>query len=237
MKNFKRLVVLSKELKKHYTEQYNIPDKLIVVAYNGANDNLLSKNLPVVNLAKNPHNLNVGYIGHIYPGKGMEVITNIAKYCKWANFHIVGGRENDIQKWKSITEHDDNIYFYGHYKPSQIKGFQNFIEVLLLPPMQKVMVFGDKFIEQKYAPPIKLFDYMSWGKAIIASNYLSEILADGQTAILCDPLYFEEWISALTLLRTDIQMREMLGHNARSDYIKKFLWSNRAEKVLANLTF
>lgn len=235
MKKFKRLVVLSNELKQYYVTHYKISDKLLVVAYNGANDNLLNNNTPALNLALNPENLNVGYIGHLYTGKGMEVISKILRYCKWANFHIIGGFAEDVDIWKRVTAYDDNIYFYGYNSPSLLNQFQNNFDVLLLPPLPEVKVYGGKKIKQFYAPPLKLFEYMSRGKAIIGSNFLNEILVDGHNSILCDPLNFEEWVDALTLLKNNRQLREKLGCNARNDYITKYSWNDRAKKVLTNL--
>ena len=41
--------------------------------------------------------LKVGYVGHLYSGKGLEIINAIAnKFSDDVDFHIIGGTERDI---------------------------------------------------------------------------------------------------------------------------------------------
>jgi hypothetical protein len=44
----------------------------------------------------------VGYVGHLYKGKGMEIITAMDnKLDHDIEIHIIGGLKNDIQYWKN----------------------------------------------------------------------------------------------------------------------------------------
>ena len=54
----------------------------------------------------------VGYVGHLYKGKGMEIISAIAPRCGWATFHIVGGTPGDIAYWTSKLAQCPNTVFH-----------------------------------------------------------------------------------------------------------------------------
>src|SRR5690606_1235475 len=56
--------------------------------------------------------LNVGYVGHLYRGKGMEIVAELARLCEWAHFHVVGGRPEDVQRWKKRCSSLSNVSFY-----------------------------------------------------------------------------------------------------------------------------
>ena len=54
----------------------------------------------------------VGYFGHLYKGRGIELIINIAKRLENFRFYIVGGdKQSYIAKKKNIPS---NIILTGH---------------------------------------------------------------------------------------------------------------------------
>jgi glycosyltransferase involved in cell wall biosynthesis len=81
--------------------------------------------------------------------------------------------------------------------------------------------------------PLKLFEYMSAGKPIVASDLpvLREVL-DEANAVLVDPEDADAWARALESLR-DAGLRERLGVRARRDFLERHTWDIRARKVLA----
>jgi len=90
------LVVISTALKQYYLANYNIDNDKINVVPDAADPIHCSDN----NYTSSSERLRVGYVGQLYPGKGMEIIAELAKKCSWADFHIVGGVEEDIVKWE-----------------------------------------------------------------------------------------------------------------------------------------
>jgi glycosyltransferase involved in cell wall biosynthesis len=68
-----------------------------------------------------------------------------------------------------------------------------------------------------YASPLKLFEYMAGGRAIVAPAQpnIREILSDGETAILFDPEDPAALWRAIRRLAADPQLRERLGYAAR----------------------
>jgi len=87
--------------------------------------------------------------------------------------------------------------------------------------------------------PLKMFEYMAQGKAIIASDLpvLREVLRDGENALLCDPDDPAAWAEALTGLAGQRQRLTELGDCARRDFLNSYSWDQRARHILKNLPF
>ena len=85
-----------------------------------------------------------------------------------------------------------------------------------------------------YASPLKLFEYMALGCAIIAPRTpnIEEVLSDGKTAFLFDPECRKSFVAALEQLCRDARLRERIGAAAREAITEKgFTWENNARRV------
>lgn len=86
-----------------------------------------------------------------------------------------------------------------------------------------------------YASPLKLFEYLALGKAIIAPAQpnIMEILTDGDNAVLFDPSVDTELASAINRLCNNADLRLRLGEKARETISdKKLTWNANAEHVV-----
>ena len=87
-----------------------------------------------------------------------------------------------------------------------------------------------------YASPLKLFEYMVMGKAILAPDTanLREVLTHGQDALLVPPDDDQAFAAALDQLVHDADLRARLGDGAALRIIDgDYLWQSNAERVLA----
>ena len=87
-----------------------------------------------------------------------------------------------------------------------------------------------------YASPLKLFEYLQIGRAIVAPDTanIREILTHGHDALLFDPDRPGEMEAALHRLCADAGLRARLGAAARQTILDKSLtWDRNAERVLA----
>jgi glycosyltransferase involved in cell wall biosynthesis len=86
-----------------------------------------------------------------------------------------------------------------------------------------------------YASPLKLFEYLALGKAIVAPAQanIMEILADGDNALLFDPLKSNGLAIAIDRLSNDPELRLKIGaraHQTISD--KQLTWNENAKHVV-----
>ncbi|MEQ8463121.1 glycosyltransferase family 4 protein [Coleofasciculus sp. E1-EBD-02] len=233
-KYFKNLIVISDALKHDFQGQYNIPNYKITTVHDAADEPRQYDKLKL----DQPNRFKVGYVGHLYPGKGMELIAELSIRCSWADFHIVGGTNSDLDYWRVKLDHLKNIYFHGFIPPAETEKYRQSCDVLIAPYQRRVSVFGGGGDVARWMSPLKIFEYMASGKAIIASDLpvLREVLIHEVTAILYEPEDIEAWVTGLINLRDNDKMRNYLGKRAREEFKKKYTWKARAEKVLQSLT-
>lgn len=184
--------------------------------------------------------LQVGYIGQLYAGRGVELIEELARQLPDLDFHVIGGREEDVDKWRQRTSDLPNLTFHGFVRPSETASYRAACDVLLAPYGRQVAIWGSERHGRNTAAwmsPVKLFEYMSSGKAIVASRLpaITTILDDGKTALLCAPDELREWRDALIILRDRPALRTDLGQRASARFRQSYTWDARARRVLRGL--
>jgi glycosyltransferase involved in cell wall biosynthesis len=223
-------VPATEALAQHCLAKYPRIGPKVFVACNGAD--VADPSVSPMPIAR-PDRLDVGYTGHLYIGKGMEVIDELVRTCAFAHFHIVGGKENDITRWKRELGDHENVTFYGHVERAKVPAFVASFDVVLVPNQRFMLGNTGKNIGD-FTSPIKLFEYMAAGKPIVASDLpvLREIVANGRNALLCDPERPDAWRDALLALHRDEGLRQRIGNAAREDFSANYTWGHRAERIL-----
>ncbi len=88
----------------------------------------------------------------------------------------------------------------------------------------------------EYASPLKIFDYMAAGRAIVAPDQpnIREVLTDGVTALLFDPARPGAMWQAVAHLAGDAALRARLGAAARAALERQdYTWQGNAARLLA----
>ena len=242
--NFFKLVVISEELKKEYLKRYNfLNSEQIIVAHDGAD---IPSEVDIINNEKkieSDKKLTVGYIGHLYPGKGMEIITEVAKKMPDIKFHVVGGTNEWIEYWKEINI--DNIEYHGFVNNGEINLYYNSIDILLLPYKKYVYTYSQKNTKTnskstniaKWISPLKLFEGMAYKKAMIISDLptIREVITNGENALICDSENIEQWVESINLLMNNREFYTNLSLNAYKTLTEKYTWNIRAKNVIKDL--
>ena len=86
-----------------------------------------------------------------------------------------------------------------------------------------------------YASPLKLFEYLALGKAIIgpAQPNITEILTDGDNALLFDPADPTSMAQAIDRLCSDPDLRARIADGARRTIVdQKLTWLENAQRVV-----
>lgn len=229
---FRGLVVISDALRRHYEVHYPELAGRITTAPDAADE------IPGVDRQERMYDepgrgLKVGYVGHLYPGRGMDLIAKLAERCSWAEFHIIGGMQKDIDEWRGRCGGVPNIVFHGFCPPAQVQEYMARLDVLLAPYQRIVAPFGGKRDTAQWMSPLKIFEYMAARKAMIVSDLpvLREVL-DETNAMLVDPEDVDGWMRALSVLQ-DPKRREQLSQKAHRDFLASYTWRVRAKRVLA----
>ncbi len=182
--------------------------------------------------------LTAGYTGHLYPGRGMEILTALAKAFPRVNFLWVGGRPNDVIQWRTrIAQMGlDNVTLTGFVPNRHIPLYQAAGDILLMPYEYNVTVSGGGNTAD-ICSPMKMFEYMAAGRVILSSNLpvLHEVL-DETRAVFCPPEDPAGWVRAFGQLAESPDLRARLGAAARA-VVTQYAWQERARRCLAGFNF
>jgi glycosyltransferase involved in cell wall biosynthesis len=181
-----------------------------------------------------PEGVTVGFTGHFYKGRGIELLLEIALALPDIHFLWVGGKEEHIQPWREELKARQihNVTLVGFIPNQELPLYQAACDILVMPYDKKISGSSGGDISQ-VINPMKMFDYMASGRAIVASDIpvFHEILSE-QTAVFCPPEDSQGWSAAIRRLADDQDERERLANNAKARSAQ-YSWTTRAAKTLA----
>lgn len=239
-KNSKYLIGFStnsKGLSDIYIRQ-GLPKDKLVIAHNGVELERFS-DLPskkqirkILNLPQNKKI--VCYSGNIYEGRGIEELIEISGKLKDVIFLIVGGLENDVQRYKRIIESKgiQNFQLIGFVPHKDVPLYLRASDVLVMPYTRKMTIKGGT-IAQEFTSPIKLFEYMAAARPIVATSISSvkEVLEDGINSVLVEPDSEKALYDGINKVLHDSVLANKIAKRAGAD-IREFTWEHRVEKIL-----
>jgi len=232
---FKRLIVISEPLREQYLKAFPrlSPDR-VLVAPDAADDPGEGPHEQVP-LPGRPDALKVGYVGALYPGRGIELILDLARQVPEADFHVIGGSKAEVGAYES-GESPANAHFHGFVPPGRLTGYFAGMDAFIAPYQARVAVAGGRGDTSAWMSPLKIFEYMSWGRPIAASKLpaIERVLNHGETALLCPPDDVGAWAEAVKNLVRDPGLREKLGGAARREFLARYTWAGRARAVLSH---
>lgn len=228
---FIKLVVISEALRKLYISMFNTLSD-IEVCHDAADIPSPHKQIDY-SWPSRRDTLQIGYVGHLYKGRGIDIIIQCAMRLPQYDFHIVGGTDKDIAYWKQYKIR--NLYFHGFVEPDKTYYIRNKCDVLLMPYQKEISIASRNVNTSSWMSPLKLFEYMSSGKTIIASDLpvLREVL-NVDNSLLVQPDNLDEWVNAIRK-SDDSEYREPLAKKAYESFINHYTWEKRVKKTLRGI--
>jgi glycosyltransferase involved in cell wall biosynthesis len=180
-----------------------------------------------------PERFTAGYTGHLYAGRGKELLLDLAERLPEVNFLLVGGEAEEAERMRQEAARKGvgNFFVTGFVDNAALPQYQAACEVLLMPYQAHVAASSGGDIAP-FLSPMKLFEYLACGRAILSSNLpvLREALTESN-AVLLPPADLNAWVAALERLQVDPQLRARLGEQARRD-APQYSWERRAQRIL-----
>ncbi len=224
-----RVLPVSGPLADHIREA-GVADGRISVIPNGVD----RERFPAVSAAaKQPQTsaqpITLGFVGFIRPWHGLEqVIELMARLADTYPLRLCvigdGPAQPHIEALAQRLGVSDRVEIQGVVDRDCITAHIARFDIALQPSVVP------------YASPLKLFEYMALGRAMVAPNTanIREILADGRTALLFEPGNFEQLRQCVERLCQDAALRRRLGAAAsKAIEANGFLWDRNAERIEA----
>ncbi len=237
--NAKKLTVLitralGRVIEKRF--ELTIPENTVVIAPDGVDD-ARYHNLPEPPQAREQLGIKEGltavYTGSFYKGRGLELLVELAKDFPQVQFLWVGGKPEAVAGWKTVIDNLalKNIQLTGFIPNEQLPLYQAVGEILLMPFGKSVSGSsgGDT---AEVCSPLKMFEYMAAGRAILTSDLpvLREVLNENNALFYAIEDY-DDLKAKFTLLMGDNELRDKLASQARTDVVQ-YTWQERMQKVL-----
>jgi glycosyltransferase involved in cell wall biosynthesis len=171
----------------------------------------------------------VGFVGRFYVWHGVDILaeaaTRFLKERPNARLLLIGDgpcRESALRK---LAPWGNRVVAPGMAPHDQIPALMAACDVLVAPHAP---------IEGFVGSPMKLFEYLASGRAVIASRLeqLAEVLTEGETGLLVTPGDVDELVDAVIRLVDDPELRARLGHAGRQEAFAKHTWQARTRKIL-----
>lgn len=176
------------------------------------------------------HTFTIGYAGHLYPWKGVELVIEAVTALTESRGLIIGGhdREPDLARIKALAVQLDcasRVAFTGLLPPVEVASRLREADVLVLPNPRSA-------ISTEFTSPLKLFEYMASGRPIVASDLpaIREVLRDGENALLVEAGNPQALVAGISRIKEDKALAERLAARALED-VRAFTWARRAERL------
>ncbi|MEZ5628488.1 MAG: glycosyltransferase family 4 protein, partial [Rhodocyclaceae bacterium] len=236
-------VVISQRLREALEEHHGCPPRRVRVLHDAAPSGMvrvppaeradaLFRLFPALGISPGPV---CGYFGHLYPGRGIEIIIEMARKAPEMGFLVVGGNPDDIERVRGLCADLGNVYIAGHVPHQVARAAMSACDILLMPYQKQVSIGVAGHDTARWMSPMKMFEYMGAGVPIISSRLpvLEEVLRPDTNCLMVPPDQADAWLVAMQRLIRDPQLADAIGVRAHQDYLDAHTWSARARHLLA----
>lgn len=212
-------------------ESYGVDRNRIVVIPNGINSDRFGSPIDVQEAKRAlglQDQLVLGFTGFVRDWHGLDkVVAMIANDPPDSRRHLLvvgdGPARAGLEQQARELGIADRVTFTGVIQRDDIARYVAAFDIALQPAVVA------------YASPLKLFEYLALGKAIVAPAQpnIAEILTDNANALLFDPHDANGLSHALEQLCADAALRQRIAHGARETIREqKLTWRENAERAV-----
>lgn len=228
-----KVFTVSHEIKDFYVEK-GIAASQIEIIYNGVNINQFHPavdSAEVLQKYKLDNALIIGFVGTFHYWHGIEslktLMKNVIQVNDYVKFLMVGSggpMVKELQEFIDSERISENVIFTGLVPYQKIPKHIAVMDIVLAP-YSKLDFF--------YYSPLKIFEYMACGKAVITSGIgqILDLIQDGKTGLLCEPGNIDEMITKINSLIFEDSKRVNMGKAARQFIANNHSWDAQAQRL------
>ena len=224
-----RIICVSEPAKHHLIDVWGIKPEKISVLPNGVDVDMFGKKFDTKQVRSEYHLSNfqiVGFVGGFQPWHGLEnliesfyqVIHEVPK----VKLILIGDgpvRDQINHKIRDLGL-ESSVMITGYIPQNQVPQLLSVVDIAVLP--------YPELPKELWFSPLKLYEYMAAGKAIVASDsgQIGEVLSDGITGKLVKPGDISGMSEAIIELLKNKKERELLGSNAQQQALEQHSWDH-----------
>jgi glycosyltransferase involved in cell wall biosynthesis len=222
------LMVVSEPLRQHYINWGFTPEKITTVP-NGVNTQIFHPDIDGLKVRKNfslEGKIVIGFSGAFSAWHGLDfllqTIQPLSKERDDIALLLIGRAKRDFTLPQLV---EDRVIMTGFVPYEHMPEHLAAVDIFIAPYPQ---------IDPFYFSPLKIFEAMAMGKAVLASSQgqIRELIIDGMEGLLYPPGDKAIFLKKLRLLISNSEVRENLGKRARRKIEQQFTWRHNAQSVM-----
>jgi glycosyltransferase involved in cell wall biosynthesis len=227
------IIVVSPYLKRQLINRHDIPEDKIQIHCNAVDDVMMEKCPDVdrfIREFKLNGKFNIGFVGWFVEWHHLDVLIEVfARFCNEhpeinANLLLVGNgplREKLVRQAEELGM-AEKVTFTGTVEHSRVPEALRAMDIAIIPH------------SNEYRSPIKLFEYMAQGCAVVApqTEPISMVIENGENGLLFTPLDKDQIYHSLARLATDANLRVRVGNRARENIVNRHTWRHNAQRII-----
>jgi glycosyltransferase involved in cell wall biosynthesis len=220
------IAIVSENYKRLLVERHRVPPDRVVVHPNAVD--LTSFPSPLVDYKESNEPFTLGMVAAFIAWHGVEfLIDTVAEFLKRTGsiLVLVGDGPGLLGIRETIRKHglEEYVQLTGFVPSSKIRGLLARMDVCIMAN------------SNEYGSPMKIFEYMACGKAVVAPAYgpIQEIITHGVNGLLFEPLKSDLLLERIQALYKDPRLRQRLGCAARQSIVSNHTWDHRVRALEA----
>jgi glycosyltransferase involved in cell wall biosynthesis len=221
------IIAVSHQLKEHLVTHWELPASKIAVLPNAAD---VVRFRPHSNPASIRSRLGLGnypiviFVGNFYPWHApVELIESFAlvhQRIPEAHLYLIG--DGQLRSAAAERAEEKGIleatHFVGYVPHTEVPDWLAIADVAVAPYL--------RLDRDLWFSPLKLFEYMAAGKAVVASatGQVQEVISHEDTGLLVPPGDIQGFAANIVRLLEDDELRRRLGHKARAQAVDRHSW-------------
>jgi glycosyltransferase involved in cell wall biosynthesis len=231
-----KIICISTDLKDHLHRQWNIEDHKLAVLPCAADVDAFRLNHRAervrrgLGLTTEPV---IMWVGGFYPWHDLDLLiesfTRVLQKQPKARLVLVGeGQTRSVVAQKIMRNGLRHaVIMTGAIAHTKVPEMVSIAEVAVVPAAPVPASRGGT------GTPLKLFEYMAAGKAIVATalNQATEVIQDGHNGLLVEAGDVNGFAEAMLALLDDSVKRGRLGQNARQHAVEQYSWEKYTKRL------
>ena len=223
--------VITENLKERIKNKYRIPGEKLVVIPSCSNVDLfkpMDSTHCRTKLHINDHEKYIGFIGALLEWKGVATLLEAAPIVLEKHpdtgFLVVGEghMKDELISQARALQVENKFLFTGQVPYSEVPSYISIMDVCTAPYIASVGEIS----------PVKIFDYLSCGKPVVASNNVGSLLLNSGAVLPVPPDDPKELAQAIIKLLDKSELRRTMGITGRKWVLENAKRENVARKII-----
>ncbi|NUM47491.1 MAG: glycosyltransferase family 4 protein [Anaerolineales bacterium] len=230
----KKILCVSEAAKNHLIKAWQVDPEKIVVMPNGVDIDLFQPGPPDqalhTSLGLQGQQV-ISFVGGFQPWHGLEILVESFAMClqEVPNIKLLlvgdGRAREDVEKAIRKFGVSEHVIITGFVPQQQVPNYLSLADMAVMP--------YPELPKELWFSPLKMYEYMSAGKAIVASRagQIAEVIQHGENGVLVEPGDKDDLARTMIRLLKNPEERHRLGATARQQAVAHHSWDQYIRKL------